>query len=471
MCRMFKLILSVLCAAIAFAAVSVTAFAASVNGISVSGTDLAPGDTFTVTLSVPAAEAADTASVRVEFDPSAFEVISWSPNLTNGYYNSGDSFLALTSANAVRAIELSRGAEFTATLSVKRNAAAGTYPIKLVSHSFSYVKDNGYEYVELWTPSVTDAYINVGSSSAGTSSSSVTTSQVPEITTSAVSSSQPPVTTSSSSSAVGTSTTKTPAVNEDLNSDTTGKTNEITAAPNNNDDDEEEYPDTGNTVISGQGGDADTTTPANGGSSNVEVTCKVALGGLPDGKINISAKNAAFDRDTEIRVTGNGEADESTLNALKSLGLDKHGYYTFDISLYDIAANKRVNTLTRGYIEFAIPVPKKLQSAMNDLAVYHISGGKAQRINSSISFDEGQYRIKFSASDFSPYMIVDMVGENTDSSQASIVDTTNTGSGVMPLNPHTGVTAAVAIPAALVGCALLSRKIIKKRKRTKTYVE
>ncbi len=183
MCRMFKLILSVLCAAIAFAAVSVTAFAASVNGISVSGTDLAPGDTFTVTLSVPAAEAADTASVRVEFDPSAFEVVSWSPAITNGYYNSGDSFLALTSANAVRAIDMSRGAEFTATLLVKRNVVAGTYPIKLVSHSFSYVKDNGYEYVELWTPSVTDAYINVRGSTT-------TTSQVTEITTSTSSSSQ-----------------------------------------------------------------------------------------------------------------------------------------------------------------------------------------------------------------------------------------------------------------------------------------
>ena len=463
MCRMFKLILSVLCAAIAFAAVSVTAFAASVNGISVSGTDLAPGDTFTVTLSVPAAEAADTASVRVEFDPSAFEVISWSPNLTNGYYNSGDSFLALTSANAVRAIDMSRGAEFTATLSVKRNVAAGTYPIKLVSHSFSYVKDNGYEYVELWTPSVTDAYINVRGSST-------TTSQVTEITTSTSSSSQTSVSSSVSAPAVS-STVKTTAVNDDLNGDTTRKTNDVTAAPNNNDDDEDEYPDAGNTVISGHGGDADTTTPANGGSGNVEVTCKVALGGLPDGKINISAKNAAFDRDTEIRVTGNGEADESTLNALKSLGLDKHDCYLFDISLYDTGADKRVNTLTRGYIEFAIPVPKKLQSAMNDLAVYHISGGKAQRINSSISFDEGQYRIKFSASDFSPYMIVDMVGESVDSSQASIVDTINSGNGVMPLNPHTGVTAAVAIPAALVGCALLSRKIIKKRKRTKTYVE
>ena len=471
MCRMFKLILSLLCAAVAIAAVSVTASAASVNGISVSGSDLNPGDTFTVTLSVPAGESADTASIRVEFDPAAFEVVSWSPNLANGYYNSGDSFLAVTSANAVRTIDLSRGAEFTATLSVKRSVTSGTYPIKLVSHSFSYVKDNGYEYVELWTPSVTEAYVKVGSSSSGTPNSSVTTSQIPAITTSTASS-QPSVsvgktTTAAASTTVG-ATTKTPVVNNDLDEETTIKADENAAAL---DDDEDEYPDTADTVTGSNDDDGDTTTPVNGGSKGVNVTYKVALGGLPDGKLNISAKKAVFDRDTEIRLIGTGEADENAVKALKSLGLDKHDYYAFDISLYDTATNKPVNTLTSGYIEFTIPVPKKLQSVMDKIDIYHISGGSAQRINSSIVFENGQYCIKFIASDFSPYMIVDMVGEKVDSAQGSIVDTTNSGNGVMPLNPHTGVTAAVVIPAALVGCALLSRKVIKKRKRRKTYVE
>ena len=214
--------------------------------------------------------------------------------------------------------------------------------------------------------------------------------------------------------------------------------------------------------------DGETTSPAVPDKKSVSVTYKAALGGLPDGKIHISTRSAVFDRDTEIRLTGTGKADDSALKALRELGLGKHDHYAFDISLYDSAANKRMNTLTGGHIEFAIPVPKKLLSAVDDLDVYHISGGRAQRINSSIAFTNGQYRIEFSASDFSTYMIVDMTGELADFTQASIADTSGTGSG---LNPHTGVTAAVTVPAALVGCALLSRKIIKKRKRTKTYVE
>ena len=468
MCRMFKLILSVLCAVTALAAVSVTAFAASVNGISVSGSDLRPGDTFTVTLGVPAAEAADTASLRVEFDPSVFEVVTWTPNLTNGYYNSGDSFIALTSANATRAIDLSRGAEFTATLAVKRSASSGTYPIKLVSSSFSYVKDNGYEYVELWTPSVTDASVRIASSSSGTPTSSVTTSQTPVITTSSSAASQPAVS-SANATASAAATTKTTTAKSDTDADTTIKPGETAAPPNDDDEDEDEVPVSGNVVIStDDDDDGETTSPAVPDKKSVSVTYKAALGGLPDGKIHISTRSAVFDRDTEIRLTGTGKADDSALKALRELGLGKHDHYAFDISLYDSAANKRMNTLTGGHIEFAIPVPKKLLSAVDDLDVYHISGGRAQRINSSIAFTNGQYRIEFSASDFSTYMIVDMTGELADFTQASIADTSGTGSG---LNPHTGVTAAVTVPAALVGCALLSRKIIKKRKRTKTYVE
>ena len=471
----FKLILSVICAVLALTVLSVTAFAASGSGISVSDSELSPGDTFTVTLSVPSAEAADTASIRVEFDASVFEVTSWAPTLANGFYNSGDGFFALTSANAVRAIDLSRGAEFTATMSVKRSAASGTYPIKLVSASFSYVKDNGYDYVELWTPAVTEVQVKIGSGT-GASSPSITTSQSPAVTTSPSVAAPSPISSTTKTTTASTtplvSATKQPADNDDAAADTTRKADENAAAL---DDDEDEYPEAGDSVIyDTDNDDGDTTAPVNGGGSGVEVTYKVSLGGLPDGKIHISTSGAAFDRDTRIVLTGNGGADNDALNALKSMGLGKHDYYAFDISLYDAVSNKRVNTLKSGSVGFAIPVPKKLTGAMSDLSVYHISGGKATSIPSRIAFENGQYRIKFSASDFSTYVIVDMVGELADNAQASIVDTTNSGSsgtGVRPLNPNTGVTAAIAVPAALVGCALLSRKVIKKRKRKKTYVD
>ncbi len=55
---------------------------------------------------------------------------------------------------------------------------------------------------------------------------------------------------------------------------------------------------------------------------------------------------------------------------------------------------------------------------------------------------------------------------------AAPADTADVSAGkANPLNPHTGVAIAVAVPAGLVGCALLARKIVKRRKRTKKYID
>ena len=137
------------------------AFAGSVNGLGISDPELAPNDTFVLTVSVPASENADSASLRAEFDDSAFEVVSWEPVLTNGLSNSTDNAVMLTSANAKRDIDLSEGASFRAVMAVKPEAKSGEYRFVLAKHSFSYVADNGYESIELWEPEITELSVSV----------------------------------------------------------------------------------------------------------------------------------------------------------------------------------------------------------------------------------------------------------------------------------------------------------------------
>lgn len=151
-----------------FVGTSVTSYAADVNGISISAGELSPGDTFTVTVSVPPSGNADTGSVEVNFSASAFEVTSWEPGISGGIVNSGDGFFVVAAANASRVIDLSAGLELKATLRVKSSATGGSYSFLLTRHNFSYVSDSGTDQIDLWNPDVTKAEVTVdGSSAAG----------------------------------------------------------------------------------------------------------------------------------------------------------------------------------------------------------------------------------------------------------------------------------------------------------------
>ena len=138
---------------------SLTSYAQS-GGISVSSSSLQRGQSFTVTLSVPKTENADTAFVKVEFDADAFEVVTWKPTVPGCeiVYNSGSGFFAFTYASAYRNMDLSGGLSLSAVLNVKKSAALGTYSIRLTNSDLTYVKENGYETEALWKPSVNVRY-------------------------------------------------------------------------------------------------------------------------------------------------------------------------------------------------------------------------------------------------------------------------------------------------------------------------
>ncbi len=139
-----------------------------VNGISVYPVTAACGRKFTVSLYAPPSENADTASIKVAFDSSAFEVISWEASLPGGFTNCENGFFAVSAANATRAIDLSGGLELTAVLKVRDNAKGGKYTFELADSSLCYVDDSGCEFIELWTPDSVSADVNVlGRGAAG----------------------------------------------------------------------------------------------------------------------------------------------------------------------------------------------------------------------------------------------------------------------------------------------------------------
>ena len=480
--KIFVRALSLLVSFAAALTMSVCACAAGSNGIYASKSVLARGERFTVTINIPPMANADTASIKAEFDANAFEVLSWSPTLANSVSNYGSNFFIVTSANADRNIDLSRGVELSAVVSVKSTAPDGNYAFILKQHSLSYVNDNGYDYTELWTPSVTTA--NVRISTATDSSGSQTSTQ-------------------------------------------TGTQNSSDSSNNN---------------------------------SGAGVSVRSSLSGVANRNISISVSNAAAMANMDIMLSNTGEAAEYASRALTRLGFTRRRCYSFDISITDRTTGNAVHTLQNGYVDLAIPIPDSFSDSCKEAAVYHINGGNPELIASSVGTVNGTRSVRFRASSFSPYMIVDMTAEeqpepvnntsvaaNDDGEDEDEVQTVpdsdqepqpereesiandddpdedtqfvpytgdvnagegdnddeviinenadeptptsasnytvktgntsdNNGSGTAPStgtprNPHTGVTAAITLPAVLVGCVVLSRKIARRRKRTKKYIE
>lgn len=165
-------------------------FADDANGIAVSETALRQGDEFTVSLTVPPAENADTASLRVLYDDSAFEGLEFEPDVSGSFTNISGGIMALSAANAERAIILTDGLTLTAKFRVRNNAPDGDYDFVLAENSFCYLDEETWDFVELWFPETTKISVTVGSPEAAATPASTPESTGPE--PAAESSSAPP---------------------------------------------------------------------------------------------------------------------------------------------------------------------------------------------------------------------------------------------------------------------------------------
>lgn len=433
---------------------SFSASAASIDGISASVTEAAPGDRFTVFIDVPRSVNADTLSVRVEYDPAVFGILSWTADVPNSISNSGDGFFVVTSANAQRVIDLSSGLHFYAEAEVLGNARTGSYDFRLVTSSISYVKDNGYEYVELWSPANRTAKVRVNGSS-----SSVTTTKKQEAVTRV------------------TERDNTPGETEEIYDpdDPVDPPEDEESIYYDDEDPDEEYEDPDAPADEDPDGDFPEDEPEDDPSGgytpepvrNVRISLDSQLTGLSEGKIRLSTKSYFFENDTVVELRDLDPYGADAQHAAANLALEGHDRFAFDITLRETDTGLTLSTLGSGYIEIAMPLPVRMRTSPDAVRVYHIEDGFPRLISSSITVEDGTTKVCFRANAFSPYMIIDTVNEYYPEPEIISGNTTG-GSHGRPINPATGVAAAVLIPSALIGCVVLARKTAK-RKRARKY--
>ena len=460
------------------------------DDITVSESSLKANDEFEVYINIPAnSQKADTASLKVEFDATAFEVKSWEPVISGGTAGKGDGYFSLAAANAERKIDLSKGLTLTATLKVKSSAKNVNYDIKLTKSSFSYVADNGYDYVELWSPVVKKVTVKVTATDEDkpndgttvttttttpgcdsvppeddkpdedTSTTSTTTttkpsnskpedSTTPKVTTTPHSSSNPPVITTPPyvfTTPSGFFTTPTRTTTAKITTTTKKITSKTVEDEDSIYDEDLEDVQEESTV-----------------KDNIELSLSNKLKNLLKGKVNISTKYRFFSNDSTIILSNSNFADECAETAAENLRLEDHLCYAFDISVYDEEREEFLSNLKNdGYIDFTIPLPKELSANPSALKVYHTESGYPEFIESEIVIVDGVRKIRFRADSFSPYMIIDTINKREPDLITDASAKTPTAGNV---NPNTGAAAAITIPAALVGCVLLVRKS-ESRKR------
>ena len=446
--RIFRAIPALITVFAVFFMFSVPAAAASLNGISTSVTEAASGDRFTVYVDIPRSANADTLSVRVEYDPAVFNIISWRADVPNAVSNSGEGFFVVTSANAQRAIDLSRGLRFYAEAEVRRDAPTGRYDFRLVTASVSYVKDNGYEFVELWSPADRNAAVRINGNGSGPIFTTTTKrEEVTQRTTSR--------------------TDDTPDEIEEVydpDDETVDPPDEEDSIYDDEDDPDDWYEEPfDEEPVDEEPTESDMPETAR----DVKITLDSQLSGLSDGKIRLSTKSYFFTEDTVVELRNTDPYGADAQHAVANLLLESHDRYTFDITLRGTETGSLISTLGSGYIELAIPLPERMKTSPDALRVYHIADGFPRLIASSITSEDGTAKICFRANSFSPYMIIDTVNEYYP--EPEIISGNSTGgNGGRPINPATGVAAAVIIPSAMIGCVVLAKKS-KKRKRAKKY--
>ena len=460
-------------------------FAAGVNGISVSASSAAPGDELTVTVSVPPAQDADSAFIKVEFDASVFEVISWEPTIANGIYNSGEGFFVVTSANASRAIRLGSGCTERAKIAVKSGAPDGDYKFRLTEHSLSYIDDSGFNSVEVWQPDVTEVTVHIGKNTGSQGGNTSVTepsritqpNKTPEVTTSQASPSAfvtssfsrtdgnaAPVTVTSTSRTTGRTAPPDSDLPVESDADTTTLLPDIPDADGELDlygeGEEVEIPDDQPVDLRPVDFTADVPSgdePAP--QSAVQVKMHSELKNMTEGKITAAVNTGTFSGSIDILLTNTKNSEQLADKALAALGLSGRGSYAFDITLYD-GNGGQMHSIPGGHVDFSLPLPKALAGSGTEFRVYHIDGSTVQLVSSDALSADGKF-VEFRATGFSPYLIV---GMTTGAAQPAQQTASVVGPGSGARNPHTGTTAAIALPAAFVLCFLLLRKG-RQRKR------
>lgn len=456
------------------------------GGISSSSATVRRGETFSVYITVPSVpENADTASILAEFDPDIFEVVSWSPVLPGSFANSGNGYFALSASNAGRSIILSGGITLKADLRVKNNTSSSAGTITLKKASLAHVKDNGYDYQELWIPSVTSVRINISQDGGSGTSGTRPYYTLPPYTTAQPAATRNTTASSTSRTAVVTLapviiTTSRDDTTVPPDNDTRNNSDESFYDPDIPYDDEDDYDipfDDGNS--SGLPED-DPYNPDEDGGGNasagtrvkrkINISLEQDLYGLGGEKIRIKTKYEFFEHDTVIIIDDLPANDPDALLMLEILGLKGHNIYPFDISVFDTVTNSYISRLPDGaYIEIAIPLPENMTAHSSALELYHIVNSYPEKITSSVTEENGVKKLVFRANSFSPYVIVD----TTYTADPEIImppdiyiSETRTDGAV---NPATGAAAAVGIPAVLTCCVFLVRKRKPKvhRKRAK----
>lgn len=492
------------------------------GGVSLSRSEVNAGDTFTAYVTIPPISgSADAASILVEFDQNAFEVISWIPYVYGMSPNYGAGYFNLTASNNSRNIDLSSGITLGATMRAKSSAPSGGYYFRLTTGSFTYMSDSGYYRQQLWYPTNTYAYIRIvqgGSTSSG--SWNTDPWRTPILTTTSTARTTAAVTTSLIRTTASTTVTTTqyndttrplPSDTEIIRDDPDDPDDEDEdeeylnndddslydepddiiepddfEEPDEDDDNDEDddyiVPDNNNSLIVEEDeddiwfGDDDTDDDISVGGDDTNptysrlISLSADLSGLEQGDIRISTKKKYFNGDTRIILKNTDEADKAAASAVRSLGLAGTSYYAFDMSVYDEDADRYISRFISGGIDVYLPIPKNLSGRTSSLGVYHIGSSGTERIRSDIVNDGGVRKIHFSASSFSPYMIVDTAGAK----DAELVTPGGSGTTTRPtytfngnVNPATGVAAAIILPAAMTGCIFLARKNTKHRKRAK----
>ena len=429
------------------------------GGISVSRSEVYTGDVFTVYVNVPSVnDWADAASMRVDYDPNVFELVSWDPGVNGCSATNGYGYFGLESySNA--AINMNYGFTFYATLRAKNYANLGRYSLNLSRASFT---SGG---TRLWNPTSNTAYVTVTSYSVY-SGYNYPWNQLPP----------PPPDNRNNNTNNNNNKPTTPSNDDKSDIEYIDDDDDDSSRRNSIYDDDDDYtpPDAPDyDDYDDEQPDGQTNIPAH----DVSLQLNTDLTEIRGKNVNIVTKYRFFTDKTLIFIRNTEQADRCAEAALNELGMSDHKSYAFDISVYNVVTGEYIHSLPGGYIDFNIPIPTSLASSPSTLLVYHVENGVPEYIDSSVIYEDGQQKLHFRANSFSPYMFVDTLnlkqsgytpstsGVNRPDANITI-NSGSSGSGIdRNANPNTGSAAIIVIPAAIGGCLLLAKKD-KKRKRS-----
>ena len=434
--------------------IDTSSYPSTTYGISVYPVRAKPREIFDVYVTIPPMNtSAEKIDIRVEYNSAVFELLSWNPGF--GTIDNGWNWFGFKADHGN--IDLSKGITLKAQMRSNANAR-DRYAFNLTHSAISN------EFVSnMWTPQNKTAYIYISD-----------TAMPDEIT-------DPTVTVASERVQTPTTTVATRDPNVTISDADT--TRPVNIGDNSHDDDGDEIYNSSDdgTEINNSNDDGteirnsndDTTIPTNRG---INIYLDAILKGIAERNIDASTKKKFFTGDTVIMMRNTNEAETSAKAALQQLSLSGHRVYSFDVSVRDIASGTYIHDLGNGYIDITMPVPDGFAGGSSGVALYHINNGYPERVNGTVSTKNGRTVVTFRVKTFSPYMFVDMtnigggagiVTTAGDYTSAVIIEDDVKGGSPMDYspnaNPHTGVIVAVAIPAALVGCAVLVRKGKRKR--------